>query len=668
MNPKKGEVLEEQVAFAAIGGGRGGSSYQTILLLICLIVVGAVVLAVYWPALSSKALSFDDEQYLLENQLVKNPGWKSTKRFLSEVLYPSSVRGYYQPLAMISLMADYAMGGRVNNLAPFRVTSLALHIANTVLIIVLLYQLFGNCWSAAAAGLLFGVHPMTVESISWLSERKTLLAAFFALWCLIFYVQLSRSGSKKNYAVCMVFFILALMAKPTTTPLPILMLLLDYWPLKRLGKTAVVEKIPFLVISVISAIITFLSQRNTAEVIMPGQRGPMYIPLVICHNIIFYLYKFIWPVRLSAFYPFPEPFSIESPMLLTGVIGSFVLIVALLVSLRWTPALLTGWLFFFLGVFPTLGIIGFHPVIAADRHAYLPMLGFLLPIASFSSWFFRPSVGDIRRRCILGLAAALLLCAAEIIGTRHYLVSWQDTVTHYKYMLSLTPDYPTLHNNLALALADLNKTDEAIEHYSRSLQLKEDSHEVHNNIGNALQEKGRIDEAIVHYRRAIELTENRKLRQNWQPGFAEAHYNLANALMVKGQFQEAVKHYNQAIKLKPDDADAYSGLGVVLAELKEFDEAITYYNKALELEPDDVITHGRLGLAFAAVGKIDEAIKECRFVLQKLPRDAEMHFNLGVLLEMQGKIDEAIQSYQQALQINPDYTEAREHLNASLAK
>ena len=636
--------------------------------LLLLVAVGAIVLAAHWPVLSCNALSFDDEQYLLENQLVQNPSWKSTGRFLTEILYPSTVRGYYQPLTMISLMLDYAAAGRIDNLVPFHRTSLFLHMTNSLLIVVLLYFLFSRIWPAVIAGLLFGVHPLTIESIPWMAERKTLLATFFALWCLIFYVQLSRSRSKKNYAVCMVFFVLALMAKPTATPLPILMLLLDYWPLKRLGKTAVVEKIPFLVISIISAIITFLSQRNTAEVIMPGQRGPMYIPLVICHNIIFYLYKFIWPVRLSAFYPFPEPFNIESPMLLAGVIGSFVLIVALLVSLRWTPALLTSWLFFFLGIFPTLGIIGFHPVIAADRHAYLPMLGFLLSIASFSSWFFRPSVGNIRRRCILGLAAALLLCVAEIIGTRHYLVNWQDTVTHYKYMLSLTPDYPILHNNLALALADLNKTDEAIEHYSRSLQLKEDSHEVHNNFGNVLLEKGQIDEAIVHYRRAIELTENRKLRWNWQLGFAEAHYNLANAFSKQGRPHEAIEHYRKALETNPDDVDTLSNLGFELAQQGSLDDAVRYYNKALELQPNNVIAHGRLGLALASLGKTDEAIKQFQIVLKERPDDEEMYCNVGILLQRQGKIDQAIEQYRHALQIKSDGLKARQLLDSALAE
>lgn len=666
MNTNEVRALEEQVSDGISDVGERGRTRSIVVFLVSLVVVGAIVSAAHWPALSRESLSFDDEQYLLENQLVQNPSWKSSRRFLTEVLYPSTVRGYYQPLAMISLMADYAMGGRTDNLTSFRITSLVLHLVNTALIILLLYQLFGEPWAAALVGLLFGVHPLTVESIPWLSERKTLLAAFFVLWSLIFYVRFCRCGNRKIYFVCMAFFILALMSKPTSTPLPLLMLLLDYWPLNRIAKKTVAEKIPFFILGIIAAIITFLSQKNTADVIMPSEYGLMRIPLIVCHNIIFYLCKFIWPVRLSAFYPFPKPFTLQNPMVLVGVIGTVVLIAALLVSLRWTRSLLTGWLFFFLAIFPTLGIIGFHPVIAADRHAYLPMLGFLLPLAALLTCFCRVSTAIFSRRHILALVLVLLVSTAEIVTLRRYLAHWRDTVTHYKYMLSLTPDYHTLHNNLALAFGRLDRTDEAIEHYYRSLQLKSNSYEVHNNFGNALLKKGKIDEAIEHYRKAISLTKNLRLRRNSLPGFAEAHYNLANTLFMQGHFNEAVEHYNQALKLTPYDADTYFGLGLTLAKLKKYSQAIEHYKKAIELKPNFIIARGRLGLALAAVDEIDEAIKEFRIVLSARPEDAEMHFNVGVLLERKGKITEAINAYQQALRINPDYTQARERLRAAL--
>ncbi len=208
---------------------------QILTLSFLIIATAAIAAAVHWPALSAKAASFDDDQYLTENGLVKNPSLNSARRFLFEVLEPSTVEGYYQPLAMISLMLDYAAGGRETNLRPFHTTSLAFHTANTALVIVLLYMLFGNIWAAAGAGLLFGVHPMTVEPIPWVGERKTLLAAFFALWSLILYVRYSRNGGWKSYAGCFLMYLLALMSKPTSVPLPVVMFLMDYWPLERIG-------------------------------------------------------------------------------------------------------------------------------------------------------------------------------------------------------------------------------------------------------------------------------------------------------------------------------------------------------------------------------------------------------------------------------------------------
>ena len=198
-------------------------THKAVLLAVLIFITSLIVLAVHWPALSAKAITFDDEQYFVSNPLVQNPGWNSAKRFLLEVLRPSTVKGYYQPLTMISLMADRIFGARNDNLMPLHRTSLILHIANTALIVILLYLLFGNVWAAAGAGLLFGLHPMTVESIAWIGERKTLLASFFSLWSLILYILYTKEKRGKLFAGAIVMYVLALMSKPTSTPLPLLM-------------------------------------------------------------------------------------------------------------------------------------------------------------------------------------------------------------------------------------------------------------------------------------------------------------------------------------------------------------------------------------------------------------------------------------------------------------
>lgn len=652
--------MAEQVG-CGIGGGGGKDSRGVVVFWLCLVAVGAVVLAAHWPGLSARALMLDDDQYLVENRLVQNPGWTSVKRFFTEVLQPSTVRGYYQPLTMISLMLDCTAGGSVDDLRPFHRTSLALHVANSLLVIVFLYLLFGRLVPAAMVGLLYGVHPVTIESVAWVSERKTVLAAFFALWSLVLYVYYVRRRDHRYGVSCLVMYVLSLLSKPTIVAMPVLLLLLDYWPLRRFSKKAFSEKLPLFVIAGAAGAITFISQSRAASVTLPGQAGPVRVLLTVCHNIVFYLYSFIWPANLSWYYPFPKPFDLSQPMVLFGVLGTCVLIALLLISLRRTRSLAVGWLFFFAAILPTLGVIGFHPMIAADRHMYFPMLGFLLPLGCFLALCWSGELGkrfgNAGRRAAL-VMAVLLLAASEFILTRCYLVHWRSSESVYEYMLGFSPDVAILHNNLGNVLKNAGEADRAVEHFNKSLELKPNSPEIHNNLGTLLDNLGRSDEAIEHYRKALKL----------KPNFSQAHYNLATSLAKQGKTDEAVIEFREALRGRPENVDILNNIAFALAEQGKFGEASDYYKKALEIEPDNVVVHGRLGLVLASLGRLDEAIREFRIVLSARPDDAEMHFNLGVLLEQQGKLAEAIKHYRTALQINPNYTQAGQRLKAARAR
>ncbi len=655
-----------------------------------LLTVSCAVIIVHWPALSAEVLSFDDTQYLTKNLLVQNPGWTSARRFLTEVLEPSTVGGYYQPLAMISLMSDYALGGRPDNLKQFHRTSLALHVANTALVIVLLYLLFGQAWIAAAVGLLFGLHPMTVEPISWVGERKTLLAAFFALWCLILYVRYAARPNRPLYISCLVMYVLALMSKPTSTPLPLLMLLMDYWPLGRWKRKIVLEKLPFIAVGGISAIITYISQSSAAPALVAGGYGFERIPFILCHNIIFYLYKIIWPANLSSHYAFPEPLGFSDPMVLAGVIGTCILVPLLVISLRWTRAALAGWLFFFVAIFPTIQILRFSNMIAGDKFAYLPSLGLLMAVSSLLVWFCRAgSAGKSTARHMAVVISVLVLAGAEAVATRSYLVHWRDTFSLAKHMLTVTPNAPLVRNMMGLELQSQGKLDQAISQYRHALQYKPSYVEAHNNLGIALQLQGENDEAIKHFRQAIQINPRYAeayynmgitfraqgrldqaincYRQALQlkPNHFEAHNNLGNALQSRGKFDEAIKHFRQALQIKPDLAEVHFNLGLALKTQGKLDEAIKYFRQALQLNPDLAKAHNNLGIALQSRGRLDEAIRHFRQALQIKPDFAEVHYNLGIALKSQGEFDDAIKHLRQALQVKPDLTEA--HNNLALA-
>lgn len=569
-----------------------GSASKIGLLAGLLVVVCAAVVVTHWPALSARTVFIDDGEYLTTNLLVQNPSWASARRFLSEVLEPSTVSGYYQPLTMISLMADYALGGRVDNLRPFHRTSLALHAANTALVIVLLYLLFGRAWIAAGVGLLFGLHPMTVETIPWVGERKTLLSAFFALWCLILYIRLAQKGGWKIYVGCMIMYVLSLMSKPTSTPLPVLMLLMDFWPLRRLRWRTVLEKLPFFVVGGVSAVITYISQSRTAAVITPGEHGLQHILLVICHNIIFYLYKIVWPANLSSHYAYPQPLGLSSPMILAGVIGTCVLIPLLVVSLRWTRTILTGWLFFFIAIFPTMGVIGFTITIASNKFVYLPSVGLLMILVSLIIWFCGTAIPAFKReqggkpvialpqvRCIGAAMLVLILAGAEAVVTRRYLVHWRDTITLTKYMLTLTPDAAPVHYGLACVLQKQGKFNEAISHYQKALRGNPNNVEAHNNLGVILLSQGKLDEAAGHFRQAIQL----------KPDFAEVYNNLAWILTAYPDSElhnpsQAIELAERAAKLtRYQNAGVLDTLAAAYAAAGQFEKAITTAEKAIAL-------------------------------------------------------------------------------------
>ena len=496
------------------------------------------VLVTHWPALSAKAFSFDDGQYLIENQLVRNPSWGSARRFLTEVFKPSTVSGYYQPLTMISLMLDYAPGGREDNLFPFHRTSIALHVANTFLVIILLYLLFGNIWAAAAVGLLFGVHPMTVESIPWLGERKTLLSAFFAFWALLFYIRFTRTtGNKKYYIAAIIAYLLALMSKPTSISLPLAMLLVDYWPLNRLSRRAIVEKLPFLFLAAVFVVITLISQMSAGGGWFPGQghNSLQNPPLIICHNIFFYPLKMLWPANLTSCYQYPQPFGLSNPRVLAAVLATPILIVLLVVSLRWTRAAFTGWLIFFVSILPTMQIFKFSYVIASDKYAYLPSFGLLMILTTFTLWLYN----DKSRRAAVISIVVLLLAGAESTATRRYLTCWSDSLTLCKHMLTLAPDSVPLYNNMAWFLATGNNTTaqeakRAIEFAQRVCVLTDykDSNYL-DTLAVAYAAAGRFEEAITVARKAVGLAE------------AAGHKTLANEIQDRLKLYQAGQRYIQ---------------------------------------------------------------------------------------------------------------------------
>ncbi|MBI5764390.1 MAG: tetratricopeptide repeat protein [Planctomycetes bacterium] len=671
---------------------RHSPEFRTLTWLIpCVMLVTAVA---HWPALSARAVSFDDHQYLLQNPLVKTPSWNSVQRFFTEVLKPSSVAGYYQPLSMTSLMLDVAMGGSPQNFEPLHRTSLLLHTLNTGLLALLLYRLFRKAWPAALAALLFGVHPLTIEPIPWIGERKTLLAAFFALISLCCYVRYARSrdsipaadDAPRWYMFSLAAFLLALLSKPTTVPLSIAMILIDLWPLRRFGKKTLIEKIPFLALTALFAVITIVSQGRSSVATMPTEYPISRIPLTLCHNIFFYLWKFVWPVNLSSHYPFPSPMDLSHPMIRAGLIGTALLAAFVLASLRRTPAAAIGWLVWFVMILPTMQIVGFSDVIASDKYFYLPAVGLMMIVAWVLGLAWEKSRPVARRAAILAVVAVTI---GLTTATRAHLSVWVDSPTFYQYMIRLTPNSAALHNNYAVELVNMQKLPEAIEEYRKALSIDPGDERTITNIGVALRAAGKPYEAIRLYKEALNnpklshsysilvnlgtltaeqgdtemATEYFRVARMENPKSAEAQTNYANGLLTSGKYAEAVEAYREALELRPDIADIHNNLAVALNDLGRTEEAIQHFNMAVVLDPNHAGARSNLALHLAQLGQLQEALTHVRVAVKLQPNNTELLYMASQLEFNTGHAEESKELLRRVLAIDPGFEPAKELLD-----
>jgi tetratricopeptide (TPR) repeat protein len=398
-----------------------------------------------------------------------------------------------------------------------------------------------------------------------------------------------------------------------------------------------------------------ISQGRTAGVDMPDASSRGSILLGLCHNIVFYLSKIVWPTNLSSYYALPNPMTLSHPAILAGVVGTAVLIPVLLVSLRWTRAPMGGWLFFFVVIFPTMGGIGFTQVIAADKYAYLPSVGLLMVLAwSLGKlWGRLPTPAAKAGVCIL---PAVALTVALSSATRQHLAHWRDTEGLYRYMLTLTPKAATLHSNLGFALSAAGRSDEAIECYQQSLRLRPNHAETCNNLGIAYFHKDQLDKAIACYERTLQIN----------PAYFKAHNNLGNALLAKGKLPEAIAQYRQALRMSPTYANAHYNLGVALANQGQLEQAADEFSRALAINPRSLEAHSNLGIALEYLGQLDGAIEHFRWAVRLRPTDPEVHYRLGVALARAGRSTEAILQFTEALRLKPDHASARAGLSAAL--
>jgi tetratricopeptide (TPR) repeat protein len=590
---------------------------------------------------------------------------------------------YWAPLVWLSHLLAWQLFG----LNPWghHLINVLLHAANTALVFLVFRRMTRATWRSLILAALFGWHPLRVESVAWVTERKDVLSALFwmlALLAYTVYVEQSKVGGKEStssirfhvsrftfhvspyYLLSLFFFCCGLMSKAMLVTVPCVLLLLDYWPLQRVTsdgwrvsrqgnwKRLLWEKLPFFALAAAASVVTFVVQQH-AGTVMPGQNLPLGARSAnALVSYCRYLGKLFWPTDLAVFYPHPGHWPMDEVLLAGGLLlGISVLLIA---KQRRYPFLLMGWLWFCGTLVPAIGLVQSGGQAMADRFTYVPSLGVLI-LAIWGAY-------ELTRRwryhgIVLSVAgaAAIVLCLAL---TRQQLGHWQNSEALFRHALEVTEDNWLAHNNLGSALEKKDQTDEAISQYREALRLTPDSALAHNNLGAALLNQGQTDQAINHYQEAIRL----------KPDYAEAHYNLGAALLNQGQTDQAISQYQRAIRLKPDYAEARNNLGAALIKKGQIDEAISQLQEALRLKPDHAVARNNLGIALVKKGQIDEAIRQFQEAIHLQPNYADVRNNLGTALGLKGQTDEAISQFQEAIRLQPNDAVARNKLAAALEK
>jgi Tfp pilus assembly protein PilF len=544
-------------------------------LFISLILV-SLTLLVYWQVQNHEFILWDDQVFITENSHVTTGLTLENMKWAFTTTYPD----YWHPLPWLSHMLDYEIYGQ--NPKGHHFNNLLFHIANTLLLFFVFKRMTGHLWESAFIAALFGIHPIQVESVAWVTERKDVLSALFWILTLGAYTLYAERPGIRRYLALLLCFILGLMAKPMLVTLPFVLLLLDYWPLGRTlrspssGKSVVLflilEKTPLFLLSLSSGIATYLAAKSAGAVLT---LNTLPIDFRIGNAVISYVSyigKMIWPSQLAYFYPLP----VDDLSLWQATISLLLLISITIVSIlvaRRLPFLIVGWLWYLGTLLPVVGLIQVGLQSMADRFAYMPLIGLYIVVA----WFFPRLFLKWRdRKAAISLICCIALSALSIC-TWFQLKYWKNSITLFEHALDVTPRNYTAHFHIANALLLQGSTKEAIDHYREAITIKPDYVEVYHNLGAVLAQQGEINEAMKLFHTALRLNQND----------AQAYYNLGNLFASQGEIDKAELNYRLALQINPSEPRTHNNLGLVLMQQKKFEAALCHFSEALKINPED---------------------------------------------------------------------------------
>jgi tetratricopeptide (TPR) repeat protein len=605
-----------------------------------------LTIAAYLPALQGGFI-WDDDKYLTGNALLTAPDG------LRRIWFSFDAPSQYFPLVYTTFRIEHALWGF--NPLGYHIVNLVLHITNALLVWRLLVRLgIPGAWLAAG---IFALHPVQVESVAWMTERKNVLMGLFFLLTLqawITFLDERTNGRVRFYVLTLAFYSLALFSKATACVLPAALLLILWWQQKPITPKRLVQIIPFIALALLMGLVVIWCERYHQ-----GTSGALFAYgildrlLIASRSLWFYAGKLVWPAKLTFIYPGWNVVSTDllayGWLVLALGAGAVIFVVRRYVG----RGIETGVVFYVATLSPLLGFImayTFRYTFVADHYQYLASIGLIaLAAAGLTNLAVR---WQIRRQVQIAFAALLFLLLGGLTWQQAH--AYQSLETLWNDTLKKNPTCWMAYNNLGLIYYQAKRVDEAISQYERSLEINPDNVEAHNNLGNALRQKGSLNEAIVHYQKALTI----------KPDFAEAENNLGNSLLQKGEVDDAIVHYQMAVKLRADSPAFQWNLGRTLAGKHRFDEAIPAYQAVLRMQPNNAEAHRSLAMILAVIGKSDEAIKQFNEALRIKPNYPEAEFNLGCALVEFGQREEGVAHLKEALRLKPDHVKARQQLRA----
>ena len=597
---------------------------------ICLFLVVATA-AVYYQVAKFDFINFDTDQYVYNNPQVKAGLTASGVRWAFSTLHISN----WHPLTWLSHMLDVEMYGL--NPGRHHLTSVFLHIVNTLLLFGLLKYMTGNLWRCGWVAALFALHPLHVESVAWIAERKDLLSTLFGLLAIWSYASYGRNERISNYSLAVLFFTLSLMAKPMLVTLPFALLLFDYWPLNRLNLDAwktedrstpagmlqspaislILEKIPFFILSAVSCMLTVYAQKAGGAVVSLELHPIQYRIANALVAYAAYIGKSLWPANLAVFYPHPGILPvwkiIISGLLLATITGF---------TLRYVKALpwfFVGWLWFLGTLVPVIGLVQVGLQAMADRYTYVPLIGLFIIIV----WGVGELTVHLKIQKTAMSAGALVITGLLMAVTWLQVGHWQNSVKLFKHAFEVTDDNAVAHNNYALGMAG----------------------------------QGNISEAVQHFKIALAIS----------PNSANTILNLGLAFFEQGKLEESRRHFEGVLVIKPEEATAHNYLGKIQNRLNAPERAIPHFQRAVEFNPGYAEAYNNLGVALYRTGRFDQAIAQYLNAIQIYPLYGEAYNNAGAAFIKLGELNRAAALFRKALRIKPDYIEAQNNLNNTRA-